>query len=142
MYVTKTNFIFIVGGDSGAWVIDNKDGRVCGHVLAWCERNAMAYICPMDVLLEDMKHTLKAKRVCLPGSVEDQTDRSMTEVSQSLSAGRLIEAGPTHSTNITHLNELSLNEPHASSSSSSPSLSRGVQRIHPAGRMDPIRITQ
>jgi len=66
----------LVGGDSGAWVIDNEQGRVCGHVLAWCERNAIAYICPMEVLLEDIKNTLGAKRICLPGGdeVEEQKD--------------------------------------------------------------------
>ena len=101
----------------------------------------MAYICPMDVLLEDMKHTLKTNRVCLPGSAEDQIDRPVEGVSQSSSAGGLIEAGPTHSTNITSLNELTLNDSHASSSSS-PSLSRSVQRIHATGRMDSIRISQ
>jgi hypothetical protein len=57
----------LVGGDSGGWVIDNEQGRVAGHVLAWCERNAIAYICPMEVLLEDIKRTLGAKRICLPG---------------------------------------------------------------------------
>lgn len=62
---------FGVGGDSGAWVVDNEHGRVCGHVLAWCSRNRIAYICPMEVLLEDMKNTLGALKVCLPGSVEE-----------------------------------------------------------------------
>ncbi|KAI9706425.1 MAG: hypothetical protein M1836_003430 [Candelina mexicana] len=62
---------FGVGGDSGAWVIDNEGGRVCGHVLAWCQKNAIAYICPMQVLLEDIKRTLTAERVGLPGAVED-----------------------------------------------------------------------
>jgi hypothetical protein len=42
-------------------------------VLAWCERNAIAYICPTEVLLEDMRRTLGAGRVCLPGSVETAT---------------------------------------------------------------------
>lgn len=54
-----------VGGDSGAWVMDNASGRVCAHVLAWSPRNNMAYIAPMEVLLEDMAHTLGAK-VTLP----------------------------------------------------------------------------
>ncbi|KIW04717.1 uncharacterized protein PV09_04450 [Verruconis gallopava] len=66
---------FGVGGDSGAWVIDNDQGRVCGHVLAWCERNAIAYICPMEVILEDIKRTLGAKRICLPGG-EDEVEES------------------------------------------------------------------
>jgi len=62
---------FGVGGDSGAWVIQNGSHRVVGHVLAWCERNHIAYICPMEVLLEDIKRTLKAKRIYLPGSSEE-----------------------------------------------------------------------
>ncbi|ORY18133.1 hypothetical protein BCR34DRAFT_554245 [Clohesyomyces aquaticus] len=63
---------FGVGGDSGAWVIQNSSHRVCGHVLAWCERNNLAYICPMEVLLEDIKRSVGAKDVCLPGSVESR----------------------------------------------------------------------
>ncbi|KAI9815486.1 MAG: hypothetical protein M1827_002620 [Pycnora praestabilis] len=61
---------FGVGGDSGAWVIDNEHGRVCGHVLAWCSKNAIAYICPMQVLFEDMARTLETSRVTLPGAEE------------------------------------------------------------------------
>lgn len=56
-----------VGGDSGAWVVDNASGRVCAHVLAWSARNSIAYIAPMEVLLDDMAHTLGAK-VALPHS--------------------------------------------------------------------------
>ncbi|KAF2716063.1 hypothetical protein K431DRAFT_342197 [Polychaeton citri CBS 116435] len=55
---------FGTGGDSGAWVIANEDGSVCGHVLA--ERAGRTYICPMDLLLDDMKETLGAKTVELP----------------------------------------------------------------------------
>ena len=62
---------FGVGGDSGAWVVQNGTHRVVGHVLAWCERNHIAYICPMEVLLEDIKRTLGAKRIYLPGSAEE-----------------------------------------------------------------------
>jgi hypothetical protein len=62
---------FGVGGDSGAWVIQNGSHRVVGHVLAWCERNHIAYICPMEVLLEDIKRTLGANRIYLPGSEEE-----------------------------------------------------------------------
>jgi hypothetical protein len=67
---------FGVGGDSGAWVINNDDGRVCGHVLA--SRRGRTYICPMDLLLEDIKSTLGATSVCLPalasGAVEEDTE--------------------------------------------------------------------
>lgn len=61
---------FGVGGDSGAWIVQNGTHRVVGHVLAWCERNHIAYLCPMEVLLEDIKRTLGAKRIYLPGSTE------------------------------------------------------------------------
>lgn len=63
-----------MGGDSGAWVIDNDQGRICGHVLAWCERNAIAYICPMEVLLEDIKKTLGARKISLPASDGEEED--------------------------------------------------------------------
>ncbi|KAK4202168.1 hypothetical protein QBC40DRAFT_46116 [Triangularia verruculosa] len=54
-------------GDSGAWVIDRANGRVCGHILAWSERKKVAYICPMDVLVLDIAETLEAKEIRLPG---------------------------------------------------------------------------
>jgi hypothetical protein len=44
-------------------------------VLAWCNRNNIAYICPTEVLLEDMQRTLRARRVCLPGSAEEARSR-------------------------------------------------------------------
>lgn len=66
----RNNWCFVnimtVGGDSGAWVIDNRHGRVCGHVLAWCSKSCVAYIAPMEVLLEDITQTLQASRVALP----------------------------------------------------------------------------
>jgi hypothetical protein len=55
-----------VGGDTGAWVIEDVTGRVCGIVLAWDERNHIAYIMPMQIVLEDIKRTLGASEVCLP----------------------------------------------------------------------------
>lgn len=56
-----------IPGDSGAWVIDRRNGRLAGHVLAWSERKQVAYICPMDVLLLDIAETLEAAEVRLPG---------------------------------------------------------------------------
>ena len=58
---------FGVGGDSGAWVIDNATGGVCGHVTAYSEFWEYATIAPMEVLLRDMEDTLGA-RVSLPDS--------------------------------------------------------------------------
>jgi hypothetical protein len=63
---------FGVGGDSGAWVV-SSDGKVCGHVLA--ERSGRTYICPMDLLFEDIKETLGALHVALPIVVGDGNGR-------------------------------------------------------------------
>jgi hypothetical protein len=63
---------FGVGGDSGAWIVQNGTHQVVGHVLAWCQRNHIAYLCPMEVLLEDIKRTLGAKRIYLPGSAQQK----------------------------------------------------------------------
>ncbi|KAK2053259.1 HET-s/LopB domain-containing protein [Colletotrichum caudatum] len=56
-----------IPGDSGAWVVERAHGRVCGHVLAWSGRKRVAYICPMDVMLLDIKETLEAREIGLPG---------------------------------------------------------------------------
>jgi len=55
-----------VPGDSGAWVVDRDQGRLCGHVLAWSGRKKVAYICPMDILLLDIAETLEAEEIRLP----------------------------------------------------------------------------
>lgn len=62
---------FGIGGDSGAWVISNDDGGVCGHVLA--SRKGRTYICPMDLLLDDIKQTLGATEVKLPVGAATKT---------------------------------------------------------------------
>lgn len=56
---------FGVGGDSGAWVIDNTTGGLCGHVTAYSEFGQYATIAPMEVMLHDMEQTLGAS-VALP----------------------------------------------------------------------------
>lgn len=61
----KLIFCLTEGGDSGAWVIDNATGYVCGHVLAYSSKSNVAYIAPMEVLLKDMATTLGAE-ICLP----------------------------------------------------------------------------
>lgn len=60
-----------MGGDSGAWVIDNASGGVCAHVLAWSSANNTAYISPMEILLDDMARTLGAD-IQLPEHPADQ----------------------------------------------------------------------
>ena len=56
---------FGVGGDSGAWVIDNATGGVCGHVTAYSDFGQYATIAPMEVMLHDMEQILGAS-VALP----------------------------------------------------------------------------
>ena len=56
---------FGVGGDSGAWVIDNATGGVCGHVTAYSDFGQYATIAPMEVMLHDMEQTLGTS-VALP----------------------------------------------------------------------------
>ncbi|KAF2834543.1 hypothetical protein M501DRAFT_1000178 [Patellaria atrata CBS 101060] len=68
-----------VPGDSGAWVVDNERGRVCGHVLAWCDKTCFAYICPMEVLLDDIKRTLGVTNIELPGADLVQEDDEQEE---------------------------------------------------------------
>ncbi|KAF2232170.1 hypothetical protein EV356DRAFT_257953 [Viridothelium virens] len=63
---------FGVGGDSGAWVIETTSGKVCGHVLAYCKEKGVAYICPMDILFDDMKHILGADKITLPSADEPE----------------------------------------------------------------------
>ncbi len=41
-------------------MVDNGTNRVCAHVLAFSESNNVAYIAPMDLLLDDISRTLKA----------------------------------------------------------------------------------
>ncbi|KAL5402453.1 hypothetical protein PMIN03_010646 [Paraphaeosphaeria minitans] len=80
-----------VGGDSGAWVVQNGTHKVVGHVLAWCDRNHIAYICPMEVLLEDIKRTLGAKHIYLPGSAEEVRHRAHVQKHALKSDGRVEE---------------------------------------------------
>ena len=65
-----------VPGDSGAWIVDNHHGRVCGQVLAWSKQWDMAYISPMDITLHHMKQILGAKRICLPGEEAESISAS------------------------------------------------------------------
>ncbi|TAQ87876.1 hypothetical protein B7494_g3797 [Chlorociboria aeruginascens] len=77
-----------VPGDSGAWIIDNENGRACGHVLAWSSRKKVAYICPMDVLLRDIGETLNARRIALPGGEKIYPPPVVKEVRSSLQIQR------------------------------------------------------
>ncbi|KAL8868591.1 MAG: hypothetical protein Q9174_004890 [Haloplaca sp. 1 TL-2023] len=86
---------FGMGGDSGAWVIDSGSGGVCACVLAWSEGRGVAFVAPMEVLLEDMEDVLGVK-VGLLGQ-EKQTgsiDRVVgdEELVKRTSALRMVEA--------------------------------------------------
>jgi hypothetical protein len=83
-----------VPGDSGAWVMENKEGKACGHVLAWSERKHVAYFCPMEVMLEDIADTLSAHKVEFPafgevrvrggGKIEEGEEADLEEKVQNL----------------------------------------------------------
>ncbi|KAL8677377.1 MAG: hypothetical protein Q9186_006175, partial [Xanthomendoza sp. 1 TL-2023] len=81
---------FGMGGDSGAWVIDNATGGVCAHVLAWSQRSNTAYVAPMEVLLEDMAMTLGVQ-VMLPGQQQRQQQQETEVVTAESMAGGLVE---------------------------------------------------
>ncbi|KAK4503103.1 hypothetical protein PRZ48_006530 [Zasmidium cellare] len=89
---------FGIGGDSGAWVISNDDGKVCGHVLA--SRTGRTYICPMDLLLDDIKTTLGAREVALPAVVSGKSSKRNSEervMSEAISRMRLQEGTTSES---------------------------------------------
>ena len=72
---------FGVGGDSGAWIVSNTTGQIAGHVLA--ERTGLTYMCAMHLLFDDIRQTLKACSISLPGAsasitMADQYDTSAT----------------------------------------------------------------
>lgn len=86
--------ILSVGGDSGAWVVDNASGRVCAHVLAWSARNNTAYIAPMEILLNDMIHVLGAD-VTLPGSQRSESTTTRKEAPKASTLHhRIVEPNP------------------------------------------------
>ncbi|KAL9086307.1 MAG: hypothetical protein Q9165_007222 [Trypethelium subeluteriae] len=70
--IRRCTDLLTVGGDSGAWVIETTSGKVCGHVLAHCKEKGVAYICPMDILFDDMKHILGANKITLPSAEEPE----------------------------------------------------------------------
>jgi hypothetical protein len=92
---TRTTPLLPMGvpGDSGAWVVDRRQGRLCGHVLAWSERKRVAYICPMDVLLRDILETLGAGEVRLPGSDKPVVWAGRTPVLDATSVVRASKMG-------------------------------------------------
>ena len=63
--VWKFDGRFGVGGDSGAWIIDNKTGGLCGHVSSFSESQQYGVLAPMEAQLHDMEETLGVK-VALP----------------------------------------------------------------------------
>lgn len=64
---------FGAGGDSGAWVFDNEEGRVAGYVLGRNTRLKAAVIAPMEIVFDDIKRTLGAQTVSLPGAPADSS---------------------------------------------------------------------
>ena len=74
-------------GDAGAWVIDD-DSRVCGYIVSSDVSINTTYVCPMEAAIENIKITLRASIVSLPGlgallpdtSVEASTNLNTAKV--------------------------------------------------------------
>jgi hypothetical protein len=89
-------------GDSGAWLIDNEQGRACGHVLAWSSRKKVAYICPMEILLSDIAETLGARTVCFPSAAVVRIDTlTEAEAHDNTSTGQVSAIDENPSTPLT-----------------------------------------
>ncbi|KAI4148012.1 MAG: hypothetical protein L6R39_002931 [Caloplaca ligustica] len=110
---------FGMGGDSGAWVIDNATGGVCAHVLAWSERNNTAYVAPMEVLFEDMAQTLGAD-VTLPGE-----QACLVPKEGLFASGRLTEAAASLTITDGQLSR-SQAKPTGITMTSHPGVNRGI----------------
>ena len=61
---------FGVAGDSGAWIIDNETGGLCGHVSSYSDSQQYGVLAPMEAQLQDMEETLSVK-VALPTGEEN-----------------------------------------------------------------------
>ncbi|KAI6782600.1 uncharacterized protein J7T54_003612 [Emericellopsis cladophorae] len=81
-----------IPGDSGAWIVDRSTGQLCGHVLAWSQRNRVAYICPMDVLINDIADTLEATDIRLPGGLPLVEPTSAASSSPATASPRTMSA--------------------------------------------------
>ena len=57
-------------GDSGAWIIDNETGGLCGHVSSYSESQQSGVLAPTEAQLQDMEETLSVK-VALPVREQD-----------------------------------------------------------------------
>lgn len=82
---------FGIGGDSGAWIVSNTTGQVAGHVLA--ERTGLTYMCAMHLLFDDIRQTLKACSISLPGA--SATITAMDELDTSARQGAVHTTLPT-----------------------------------------------
>ncbi|KAL8708506.1 MAG: hypothetical protein Q9220_006664 [cf. Caloplaca sp. 1 TL-2023] len=130
---------FGVGGDSGAWVIDNATGGVCAHVLAWSERNNTAYVAPMEVLFEDMAQTLQAD-VILPGQQRSESvnsepleDLGLQEKGQSTDKESLAIRQPLISRELTSSPPTATSPPPALLKTSSSGIGDTTQQTSPTG---------
>ena len=77
---------FGVGGDSGAWIIDNETGGLCGHVSSFSESQQYGVLAPMEAQLHDMEETLCAK-VALPAGGQDSYHSFREQILEENTAG-------------------------------------------------------
>ena len=98
-------------------MIDNASGQVCGHVLAYSSKSGVAYIAPMEVLLDDIAKTLDAK-ISLPNPQENHLEslngQCESRPKHEDDIAQHTPGSPEHPTSpplyIHELSELNLNE--------------------------------
>ena len=62
-------FLELIPGDSGAWVVHERTGKVYGHVVS-IDSFGEAYVLPIQGTLDEIRRHTKAKSVWLPSAIE------------------------------------------------------------------------
>ena len=115
---------FGVGGDSGAWIIDNKTGGLCGHVSSFSESQQYGVLAPMEAQLHDMEETLGVK-VALPNGEKGRSQSFREQILQArVDQPSSLQDGNRRST---------LGSDYASDNASDDELLEEVQSMSPPG---------
>merc|ERR1712070_1133080 len=75
-----------IPGDSGAWVYSEERKELCGHILAWSDSMNLAYIVPMEILVDDLRNRLGAKEIRLPAQIPAESAQMKQPVSKTITA--------------------------------------------------------
>jgi len=75
-----------IPGDSGAWVYSEERKELCGHILAWSDSMNLAYIVPMEILFDDLRHRLGAKEIRLPAQIPAESAQMKRPAPKTITA--------------------------------------------------------